>query len=88
MIIDVAVKNDCWNMRQSYGEICVGCGCCAKDLKERAKNRAEVLAEYIEEDKARLETSEEDYKPVIKARLRKELRNLRYYTNLCGGNKA
>ena len=48
MNICVAVKNNCWNLFDSYGEICVHCGCCAKDPIERTKSRIEVTKEHLQ----------------------------------------
>ena len=47
--ICTAVKENCWNLYDSYGEICVHCGCCAADPLERAKARLDVLKERLEE---------------------------------------
>lgn len=45
-----AVNDNCWNIYDSYGMICVHCGCCSKDTKTRQKARLELmerrLAEY------------------------------------------
>lgn len=46
-IIDAPVK-DCWNLIDSYGEICVHCGCCSKDPLTRYNARIEVLLQRIE----------------------------------------
>ena len=48
MYVDYAAKGNCWNLWDSYGEICVGCGCCSKDPIERTKNRLRVLEERVE----------------------------------------
>lgn len=50
MHICLPIQKNCWNLRDSYGEICVGCGCCFKDKKERHKNRLAVLREWNEEN--------------------------------------
>lgn len=50
MHICFSVQKNCWNLRDSYGEICVGCGCCSKDKKERHKNRLEALKRWNEEN--------------------------------------
>ena len=47
-IIDVGIKSNCWNLYDSYGEICVGCGCCSKDPLKRAKARYKVAQREIE----------------------------------------
>ena len=35
MHIDYAVKPNCYNLTDSYGEICVGCNCCGRFDKKR-----------------------------------------------------
>ena len=45
--IDRPVADECWNLYYSYREICVGCGCCAKDPLTRAKARINVLNRMI-----------------------------------------
>ena len=47
-IIDFGIKNNCWNLYDSYGEICVGCGCCSKDKLVRAKARFDVILSQID----------------------------------------
>lgn len=49
--IDRQVSKDCWNGYASYGEICVGCGCCSDDKKTRYTSRIECLNERIKEAK-------------------------------------
>ena len=44
------VKKNCWNPYDSYGEICVGCGCCSDDPLERAKARLAVSEEHLQRD--------------------------------------
>jgi hypothetical protein len=39
----------CYTPHLSYGEICVGCGCCGKHSKERTKNRLNMYQEMLEE---------------------------------------
>ena len=48
-IIDYATNNNCWNPYDSYGEICVGCGCCNKDKATRYKARYKLCQRMIEE---------------------------------------
>ena len=50
MYVDKVVRDNCWNFRDSYGEICVGCGCCSKDKKERHKARLETVKQWKEEN--------------------------------------
>lgn len=47
IIIDRPVAEKCWNLYDSYGEICVGCGCCSKDPLTRVKARIDVLTHRI-----------------------------------------
>ena len=47
--IDEQVRKNCWNLYDSYGEICVHCGCCAKDKKTRYAARLETVREWLEE---------------------------------------
>lgn len=51
IIIDMAVRPDCWNHYDSYGEICVRCGCCTleKNRVQRLKNRLAVLRDQLSE---------------------------------------
>lgn len=47
--IDFAVKKNCWNMQAyCYGN-CYGCGCCAKDKKQRYESRIRYLNEELRE---------------------------------------
>ena len=45
--IDSQVRKNCWNLYDSYGEICVHCGCCAKDKATRYKARIEAIKGWI-----------------------------------------
>lgn len=49
------VKENCWNFYESYGEICVHCGCCSDNLRERYEERIRVLKWQIENNKQFLE---------------------------------
>ena len=49
MHICYAVKEKCWNLYDSYGEICVGCGCCSDDPLIRAKARLCVSERRLQE---------------------------------------
>lgn len=49
MHIDFQVKKNCWNLYDSYGEICVRCGCCSPDPIIRAKARLKVCEERLKE---------------------------------------
>lgn len=52
IIIDTPVIDKCWNLYDSYGEICVHCGCCSKDPMTRVKARIDVLIRRIGECEA------------------------------------
>ena len=45
----MAAKENCYNTYDSYGEICVHCGCCSEDEIERAKARVALADRMIEE---------------------------------------
>ena len=62
--IDFAVGENCYNLYQSYGEICVGCGCCSNNKKKRLKARIE-LHEQLLRDAEHFELWSDD--PEIKA---------------------
>ena len=47
VFIDEQARDNCWNMYDSYGEICVHCGCCAKDKLTRYRARAEAIKGWI-----------------------------------------
>lgn len=47
--IDQQVRKNCWNFIDSYGEICVHCGCCAIDKKTRYKSRLKCLKRWLKE---------------------------------------
>lgn len=48
--IDRGVKKNCWNLRDSYGEICVGCGCCSSDKATRYASRLACSKEWLAEE--------------------------------------
>lgn len=39
MIADFEVSDNCWNFNDSYGMICVRCGCCSEDKEIRYKGK-------------------------------------------------
>lgn len=49
IMVDRPALDNCWNTYDSYGEICVGCGCCSKDKATRYKARYEVCQRRISE---------------------------------------
>ena len=82
--IDFAVKGNCWNMEAyCYGN-CYGCGCCAKDKRQRYENRVQYLKDAIDEeeqfdawgDDRGLRAVQERN---VKANIRRFKRKLRYY---------
>lgn len=42
MTISRPVQDDCYNPYESYGECCVRCGCCARDLMTRTRARRDL----------------------------------------------
>ncbi len=78
------VKDNCWNLLDSYGEICVHCGCCSKDKETRYKGRIECLEAWIEEKEHFRYWSDDPETRKIQERncaetLRHFKRQLRYY---------
>jgi hypothetical protein len=49
--IDFATKGNCWNMEAACYGNCYGCGCCAKNKRQRYENRIRYLRGMIEEQK-------------------------------------
>ena len=47
--LDCGVKKNCYNPFESYGEICVGCGCCSEDELTAAKARLALHRRLLEE---------------------------------------
>lgn len=44
------IKKECYNPFESYGEICVGCGCCDTDPEKRALARLALHQRLLKED--------------------------------------
>ena len=40
--ISIAASKRCYNLYESYGEICVGCGCCSSNKRKRLEARLEL----------------------------------------------
>ena len=87
--IDFQVRKNCWNLYDSYGEICVHCGCCAKDKMARYKARLRVLERWLEdqyafdmwdEDESLRKVQEQN----VKANIRSFKRMIRYYRQRLG----
>ena len=49
IFIDTAVSENCWNQLDTYGELCVRCGCCAKDKRTRYESRLRCLNDWIDD---------------------------------------
>ena len=84
MIADIEVSNNCWNLNDSYGMICVRCGCCSKDKAIRYKARIKCLEEWIDdcenfnlwvEDESLRRIQEEN----VKSNIKYYRQQLRYY---------
>jgi len=45
--LDFGVQKNCYATLWSYGEICVGCGCCGKPSPQRDKARLEYWQEEL-----------------------------------------
>ena len=80
--IDLACKKHCWNLIDSYGMICTGCGCCSTVKKDRYENRIRCLEGWLQE-----QYEFDDWMPEfretqernIKTNIRSFKRQLRYY---------
>ena len=48
--VDFMAKEDCYNPFESYGMICVGCGCCSEKPLEQAKARLSLHERLLEDD--------------------------------------
>jgi len=47
--IDIPAKKSCYATLWSFGEICVGCGCCSKDRLTRIKARLKYWEWYLDD---------------------------------------
>ena len=54
-----SVTKKCWNPYDSFGEICVGCGCCSDDPIKRAEARLKVSKDQLE-DRRKFDMWDED----------------------------
>lgn len=85
MFVDEQVRDECWNLYDSYGAICVHCGCCSKDPKVRYSGRVACIKAWLEEQEAfdRWDDDPELMK-IQKLNRRKNIdrlkRQLRYYS--------
>ena len=87
---DEAAKKNCYALNWSFGEMCVGCGCCSEDSAERARARLEYHKECLEEEK-RFANWYCDVPEILKvqkmeheARLEYEKEKIKFYEILVG----
>ena len=82
--IDEQVRENCWNLYDSYGEICVHCGCCAKDKAERYRARIACVERWLD-DRLNFDLWDDDPKlrAIQEKNVREDIRHhrrmLRYY---------
>lgn len=80
MFVDESINKNCWNMRDSFGEICIFCGCCSKDKERRYSSRIWVLNEWIDEDTEFLNHIDYEYqRENVQRSVDRHMRMLRYY---------
>jgi hypothetical protein len=83
LYLDQQVDKHCWNLCDSYGEICVKCNCCGGfDKKTMYASRLRVVKRWLKEDKAKL--SQPLYQSIIQQKnirtdLRRFQRQITYY---------
>lgn len=83
--IDRQVRKNCWNLIDSYGEICVGCGCCDKNKFTRTIARIDCLKRWIEEEENFdnwMDGCRELQEKNRKTNIRRFKRQLRYYEKM------
>jgi len=74
-----AVTKDCINP-DSYGMICVGCGCCSKDKAIRYPSRLKMYQEHLDRDL--------NFSNWIKGWIRMQKRNRKSNITYCKGRIA
>lgn len=82
--IDRPIAKRCWNPYDSYGEMCVHCGCCSPDKAVRYPARIELLERQIADfENFDRWMDDPEWRAVqeknIKENLRYFKRQLRYY---------
>ena len=80
--IDFQRRENCWNLIDSYGEICVGCRCCSSDKRVRYESRIRCLERWLKERQEFddwIDGCEEIQKKNIRDDIRYYKRRLRYY---------
>ena len=73
----MGIRKNCWNLYDSYGEICVHCGCCSDDQKVRAESRLAVAKEHLQEQLDFNRWSDDQKLRAIQEKNRKA--NIRHY---------
>lgn len=68
----------CWNLEDSYGEICVGCGCCSPDVKTRQESRLRVSKRHLQ-DELDFDNWADDFPRLKAIQERNRKSNIRYY---------
>ena len=48
--ISFSASSKCYNLYDSYGMICVGCGCCSTNKQKRLMSRIELHKRLLKED--------------------------------------
>lgn len=86
MIADVPVNKNCWNVYESYGEICIRCGCCSKEKNIRYESRLKVLNRLLCAELDFDFWSEDEgvralQKETVKRNIKSLKRAIRYYEN-------
>lgn len=83
-LLDFAVQKNCYATLWSYGEICVGCGCCHKEVAIRRPARLKYWQWWLEEqlnfrhwcDDSELRLIQETN---VKRNIKEAKRRVRYY---------
>lgn len=78
MFLDFAVSEDCINP-YTYGEICLGCGCCSrnKDNRDRVIKTIRYYRERLNEELSFCDWSDKDKWGKIQRKIRDS--NVKYY---------
>ena len=82
--VDEQVKKNCWNVIDSYGEICVHCGCCSPDKKTRYEARLNTVKGWIrDKENFDLWADDEETRKIQEHNIAADLKSLkrmrRYY---------
>lgn len=58
IFVDKPARGECYNCFESYGMICVHCGCCSDDEKVRYTSRIALHKRFLEVDQENNNTSD------------------------------